>query len=218
MVECFLRESHWYCKMQLVVTSVEERLNGVSAGGEFVAYGKLVRLKWTGELVDVFAHEVRRLARLAGFTGVGLERTVKLTFVNGFPDHISVELQLLPDIETMTMSALIPKARILADLAVRARQVPPEVAVVAVKDAGLVVRQNSITGKSDEQNFVKRGLRSFKGKCFRCNGPHMMRDCKDPKSLIKCFKCGITGHISRYCDQGSEQRRATVPLATPSSK
>ena len=52
-----------------------------------------MHMKWTGEPVDVYANEVRRLAGLAGFSGDGLERIVKLTFVNGFPDNISIELQ-----------------------------------------------------------------------------------------------------------------------------
>ena len=46
----------------------------------------------------------------------------------------------------------------------------------------------------------------------------MMRDCKEPKPPITCFRCGGTGHISTYCDQGNEQRGATVPVATPSNK
>ena len=193
-------------------TSIVERLKEAFTDGEFAAYGKLGRVKWAGEQVDVFANEVRRLAGLAGYTGEGLERTVKLTFVNGFPDHISLTLQQLPDIGTVAMGDLIPKARILA-----ARKAP-DVAVVAVKGAGSDVRQNSTTGKSDEQSFGKGGSRSFKGKCFRCNGPHMMRDCKEPKALITCFRCGGTGHISTHCDQGNEQRGATMPVATPSNK
>ena len=129
--------------------------------------------------------------------------------MNGFPDHISLTLQQLPDIGTMVMGDLIPKARILA-----ARKAP-DVAVVAVKGAGSDARQNSTTGKSDEQRFGKGGSRSFKGKCFRCNGPHMMRDCKEPKPPITCFRCGVTGHISTHCEQDGG---ATVPMASPSNK
>ena len=112
-------------------TSIEERLKDAFTDGEFAAYGKLGRVKWTGEQVDAFANEVRRLADLAAYTGEGLERIAKLTFVNGSPDHISLMLQQLPDIGTMTMGALIPKARMST-----ARKVP-EVAVVAVKGKGV---------------------------------------------------------------------------------
>ena len=110
------------------------------------------------------------------------------------------------------MGDLIPKARILA---VRKA---PDIAVVAVKSAGSDVRQNSTTGKSDEQSFGKGASRSFKGNCFRCNGPHVMRDCKEPNLPITCFRYGVTGHISTHCDQGNEQRGATVPVATPWNK
>ena len=37
-----------------------------------------------GEEVDVFANEIRRLAR---FEGPYLEHIVKLTFINGLPDY-----------------------------------------------------------------------------------------------------------------------------------
>ena len=77
--------------------------------------------------------------------------------MNGFPDHISLTLQQLPDIGTMAMGDLIPKARILA-----ARKAP-DVAVVAVKGAGSDVRHNSTTGKSDEQSFGKGAHVHLKG-------------------------------------------------------
>ena len=195
---------------QLNAARIEERLKDAFTDGEFAAYGKLGRVKWTGEQVDVYANEVRRLAGLAGFTGDSLERVVKLTFVNGFPDRISLALQQLPEIRTILMSDLIPKARILA-----ARQ-SPEVAVVAVKGAGSVMTRNDT--RFEEQNRSRGISRSFKGRCFRCNGPHMIKDCKEPKPPITCFKCGMIGHISTYCNQGNEQRGATVPVATPSTE
>lgn len=37
----------------------------------FSAFGKLVQMKWTGEPVDVYANEIRRLAGLARFDKVG---------------------------------------------------------------------------------------------------------------------------------------------------
>ena len=92
---------------------IEARLNEAFTDGAFVAYGKLVRVRWTGEQVDVYANEVRRLAGLAGFVGESLERIVKLTFVNGFPDYISMELQQMENITNLTMSDVLARARIL---------------------------------------------------------------------------------------------------------
>lgn len=61
----------------------------------------MVNIKWTEEPVDVNTNEIRRLA---GFRGEDLERIVKLTFVNGFTDHISVELQQMERIMPLSMS------------------------------------------------------------------------------------------------------------------
>ena len=46
----------------------------------------------------MYANELRRLAGLAGFDGDALEHIVKLSFINGFPDNIGMELQQIKDI------------------------------------------------------------------------------------------------------------------------
>ena len=197
---------------QKVGGKIESRLKEAFTDGEFTAYGKLGRAKWAGEQVDVFANEIRRLASLSGFDGVGLERTVKLNFVNGFPEDISMKLQQLPDIKTISMSDLIQKARIYATRLV------PEVAVVAVRGAGSGGRQDGARRVEPGLGLGRGSARTFRGKCFRCNGAHMMKDCKEPKPPLTCFKCGERGHISLYCDQGNEQRGTTVPVATPATE
>ena len=60
--------------------------------GPFEAYEKLKRFKWTGESVDVYANTIKRLAGLAGYVGIGLDRTAKLAFVTGFQDDVSMAL------------------------------------------------------------------------------------------------------------------------------
>ena len=50
-------------------------------------------IKWAGERVDVYANKIRQLVGLAGFKGDELERLMKLAFVTGFPDIISIRLQ-----------------------------------------------------------------------------------------------------------------------------
>ena len=86
---------------------ITERLLSAFTDSSFVAFGKLVIkrcLRWLGEPVDVFANDMRKLARLAGFEGESLERLVRLNFVNGFPEHISVELQQMPGVEKLEMT------------------------------------------------------------------------------------------------------------------
>ena len=74
---------------------------------EFVAYSKLRTAKWTGEPVDVFVNNIRKLARGCGLKGDGLEQVVKLAFVTEFPDHIAVELQQIQDVEKMSVGDVL---------------------------------------------------------------------------------------------------------------
>lgn len=73
----------------------------------------LSRVNWIGESLDVYANNIRRLAGLAEFQGRGLNRMVKLTFVNDFLDLISIDLQQLPRINSMEMGELLLHARAL---------------------------------------------------------------------------------------------------------
>ena len=72
---------------------IKNRLKEAFCDGPFVAHAKLSSMKRGGEEVDVFANEIRRLAGLARFEGPYLEHLVKLTFINGLPDYMSVQLQ-----------------------------------------------------------------------------------------------------------------------------
>ena len=51
-------------------------------------------VRWAGECVDVFAIKIRQLIGLAVFEGAGMEKLTKLVFVTGFPNTISLELQV----------------------------------------------------------------------------------------------------------------------------
>ena len=53
--------------------------------------------------------------------------------------------------------------------------------------------------------------RTFRGKCFKCQGLHMVRDYK---ADVTCYHCGILGLVVRYCNQGSEGRIITTALVT----
>ncbi|XP_027355489.1 uncharacterized protein LOC113865254 [Abrus precatorius] len=56
-------------------------------------------------------------------------------------------------------------------------------------------------GSSSQEKSSGSGSESgsFRGliKCFRCGGPHMVRDCPQPK--ICCSNCGKLGHIANVC-------------------
>lgn len=178
---------------------IEVRPKEAFTDGPFVAHRKLVQMRWTGEQVDVYANEIRRLAE---FTGENLERIVKLTFMNGFPDSISIELQQVENITTLTMSEILTRARILC-----ANKYSKMVAVAAN-----VTHRPNKQAISTERTGASVGEaatppRRFKGQCYNCGGPHMARYCKDRKGVV-CYRCGTEGHIALQCNQnqGNDKR------------
>ena len=58
-------------------------------------------IRWVGKCVDVYANKIRQLVGLARFNGDGLEELMKLTFVTGFPNIISIRLQQAPNIDAL---------------------------------------------------------------------------------------------------------------------
>ena len=93
---------------------IKNRLREVFCDGPFnVAHAKLSSMKWGGEEVDVYANEIRWLAGLARFEGLSLEHIVKLTFINGLPDYMSVQLQQVGGILDSSLAEILTKARVL---------------------------------------------------------------------------------------------------------
>ena len=175
-------------RLQSDAGSIEKRLKEVYSDSDFVAYAKVVGLKWSGESVDVYANEIRRLAGLAGFTGEGLTCMMRLAFVTGFPDSISAELQQCGT--NAQLSYLISRARILC----ANRSSTSQVGAVA---------KATVSGVSKDFKSKSGGDKSgFRGKCFRCEGPHMARDCPDKKP-VKCYACQEEGHLSYNCPRSN---------------
>ena len=171
---------------------IEAKLKEAYTDSPFTAYAKLIRLKWKGEPVDVFANEIRRLVGLAGVNGSDAETLMTLAFVNGFPGDVSVELQQVQGVQSMKMSQIISRARII----VAAR--PEVVAAVGQSNRqpfhGVKKVENSGSGGMGQGYY-------FKGKCFKCEGPHMAKDCTErvERKKIKCYQCGLEGHMSYTC-------------------
>ena len=106
---------------------------------------------------------------------------MRLTFVNGFPDNISVYLQQASSIMTMPMFEIISRARILSS-----KNVEPGVAAVSLgnRHIGQVLPS-------------KTGQRDIKIKCFSCGGANLIKNCTE---RVRCFKCNIFGHIASNCE------------------
>lgn len=159
---------------------ITRKLLDAFSDSRFVAYNKLKAAQWTGESVDVFANNLRRMGRDSGFTGDGLEEIVKLAFVTGFPEHISVELQQVQGIEEMKVSEIMAKARVLSN----------NLSAKGLVAAGQGLKMGA--GKKTDRGSLK---------CFNCQGPHLMRDCPERKTKVfKCFRCGEEGHIASRCE------------------
>ena len=199
------------------IDQIESRLKEAFAQGRFEAYGQLKVLTWRGEQVDVFANETRRLAGLAGWTGEGLELAVKLAFITGFPDHVSVELKRMMCAEEVNMGALIARARLL--VTGTSAECPEVVAMAA--------------GRKEAPGKQRETPRNSKGgiRCFKCGGPHFVKDCRAPIAScyrcgdethwankcdkVTCYRCQGVGHIARECKQGNGQGGAAVSGAPP---
>ena len=80
------------------IKRIKDRLKEVFTEGVFVSCNKLSRIRWAGQTVDVYVNEIRRLAGLSDFAREGVKTAVKLAFVKGFPEEVSVALQQLPNI------------------------------------------------------------------------------------------------------------------------
>ena len=197
---------------QKCVDSIEKKLKTAYTDGLFTAYGKLTHYKWTGECIDVYASEIRKLAGLAGFQGDGLKRVVKLQFVIGLPNEVAADLQQVPNIESVEMSVVIERARVL--VANRKSSITHTVNVAANDvGKGKIFHGKGFKGKCficggphmarvcEEKGDGEQGRkREFDGKCFVCGGTHIARYCPE-KSSVTCYKCGKPGHISPNCSQ-----------------
>ena len=166
-----------------------------------MSYNKLSIIRGAGKTVDVYTNEIRKLAGLSGFAGEELETVIWLAFVNGFPEDVSVALQQLPNVTGTDMDKLISKAWILTGFG----------AAVVKEKAGEEWLRPSTDGGT--QSSRRSENRTFRGKCFKCQGPHMVRDCK---ADVTHDRCGKVGHVARYCDPRNERRRfTTAQVAAP---
>ena len=134
-----------------------------------VSFCKLKAAKWTGEPVEVFANNLRRMARGCGLEKEGLEQVVKLAFITGFPDSISVELQQIEGVDSMVVSQLINRARILATSGSSFRS--------SISGDVVAVSVNTVEEKKEEKKENEK--KEFA--CYRCGSDqHGWKRCPHP--------------------------------------
>ena len=105
-------------------------------------------------------------------------------------------MKQVKDFDVKSVSDLITRARVLMSGSSGGSQ---EVAAVASRGLPTVMRRHDPTS---EANGSRGGTQGFKGRCFRCGGPHMARDCKEPKPHITFYRFGKEGHKAYRCERG----------------
>ena len=177
-------------------SKIEEALLNAFAQSNFDAYDAFRQRSWrTGEAVDVYLADLRRLARLAE-----IENDILLlrAFVVGFPSDISNQLRAATDINVMSLEKVLQLARVYV-----ANRNPP---------AAIIAEKKTYAAKCHSVA------------CYRCGREgHIARFCSvnlksssrghEPASSsgIKCYKCGKFGHISRYCTSNAGNASGKLP-------
>jgi hypothetical protein len=174
------------------IEEIKKVLTDAFGTNAFQAYELLMRRSWSGEPVDVYLSDLRRLAKLAG---VESEALLRRAFIVGLPPVVSRELRALAKIDRMTLATILERAR-----ALMAEQVSGTTAAVAVER-----RQPQRTVSQPNQQ---------RRRCYRCGGPHFVRSCKSP---LTCWTCGAEGHRSSECS-GNERGEASAPEAFPEGR
>ncbi|XP_020233469.1 uncharacterized protein LOC109813653 [Cajanus cajan] len=73
--------------------------------------------------------------------------------------------------------------------------------------------QKGNANKKPMGTTTTEAIQSFR--CYRCGGPHMMRDC--PTKDYVCFKCGKVGHMAKDCNVRNTPARGNQKVDRPTA-
>eukprot|EP00096_Caligus_rogercresseyi_P016667 TRINITY_DN944_c0_g1_i5.p1 TRINITY_DN944_c0_g1~~TRINITY_DN944_c0_g1_i5.p1 ORF type:complete len:414 (+),score=43.43 TRINITY_DN944_c0_g1_i5:919-2160(+) len=91
---------------------IKEALLRAFCMDKFSAFEEFRKRNWrSGELVDVYLTELRRLAKIAGIEKD--PETIRLAFVAGLPKEVSSLVKAIPNVSEMSISSLVVTARAL---------------------------------------------------------------------------------------------------------
>ena len=185
--------------------AIKSALKSAFGLDSFLAYEKFTKRQIKeGESVDVYLADLKRLSSLFGCTS---EKLISCAFTSGLPDRVKQALRAGARIESMTLSEIVERARML-------------LTEDADKDIvffgrGRYYEKERVSKSNDFQRKVKSRL------CFSCGKPnHFARDCpftdsgSRPATFVEsrvCFKCDKPGHIAKNCDLNSYEEKPSVP-------
>lgn len=158
---------------------IREALTAAFAPDAFIAYEQFVgRTLMTGESVDVYLADLRRLSTLFG--GVS-DKALACAFVAGLPESVRQVLRAGSRMESMELGHLLVRARsVMADdgstvaaVVQRTDGRPPKRKAPSCKDKDIIFERGS------DSDFIRQETRrDKKALCYKCHGPnHFARHC-----------------------------------------
>jgi len=196
---------------------IKQALYTAFASDAFMAYEQFIARKLqTGETVDVFMAELRKLAApLGGLSDIVLS----CAFVAVLPDTVRQLLRASSRMDTLTIEQLLA----------RARAVMSEESDVAAAVGGPKVGVSQSFGSTEA---------AVGPVCFECNLPnHLAKDCllrrrpgttfrggrgrntgPGSRGGVRCYRCNGHGHItsSPLCPGKGVGERSSAPASSPS--
>lgn len=161
-------------------TALTEALTQAFSANCFQAYEEFISRRLVpGESVDVYASDLKRLAKL--IDPLVSDEWIKSGFVHGLPRDVQNQLKAACCLHDMELPKVLERAR------------------------SLVIGIESNVGAA-AQSKVPVSKREDSRMCFICEKKgHLARSCPERKarspSKITCYRCGEVGHYANKCTE-----------------
>lgn len=188
------------------VKKIKEALIAAFAVDPYIAYEQFISRKLqAGESPDVFLAELRRLASLFG--GMS-EKGLACAFIAGLPESIRRLLRAGSRMETLDLPQILA----------RTRAVVHDEGAGGVHDVCLGARAGSPETGPDQRCFVCNGVNHFARDCLArqdtYNGRSQRSAGRTSRRSVRCYRCGVLGHIALACPGNGRGGEASAPASS----